>query len=111
MNIINQQLKKGALEIVVLKIISEEDVYGYELIKKLEMYSEQYFSLKEGSLYPILYRLEDKKMLESYQKSFEGERRIPRKYYRITQTGLEWLEKAMDEWYFFQSKMDVILKR
>ncbi|MBF4694125.1 helix-turn-helix transcriptional regulator [Fusibacter sp. Q10-2] len=96
---------------MVLKIISEEDVYGYELIKKLELYSEQYFSLKEGSLYPILYRLEDKKMLESYQKSFEGERRVPRKYYHITQVGIAWLEKATEEWFFFQSKVETILKR
>ena len=48
MNALNQQLKKGILEIVVLKLISEEDVYGYDLIKKLEAQSDGYYSIKEG---------------------------------------------------------------
>lgn len=102
MIVLNQQLKKGILEIIVLKIISEEDVYGYELIKKMEMQSDGYYTIKEGSLYPILYRLEDKKYIESYSKIFEGERRVPRKYYKITQIGIEALNEMLEQWSSFQ---------
>ncbi len=103
MNVLNQQLKKGVLEIVVLKIISEEDVYGYDLIKKMESESDGYYSIKEGSLYPILYRLEDKKYIQSYSKAFDGERRVPRKYYKITDDGKLALEELTDEWTTFKS--------
>jgi len=92
---INRQLKKGVLEIIVLKIINESDVYGYELIKSMENASDGYFSLKEGSLYPILYRLEDKGLIESYKNNFEGERKVPRKYYRITENGKEALNEML----------------
>lgn len=101
MSVVAQQLKKGVLEIIVLSIIKEDDVYGYDLIKKIEADSESFFSIKEGSLYPILYRLEDKKMIESYQKSFEGERKVPRKYYQITRSGQEYLEEMLEEWHSF----------
>lgn len=102
MNILNQQLKKGVLEIVVLKIISEEDVYGYDLIKKMEQESDGYYTIKEGSLYPILYRLEDKKYIESYSKAFDGERRVPRKYYKITDAGTSALYDLIEEWHAFK---------
>ena len=110
MNALNQQLKKGILEIVVLKLISEEDVYGYDLIKKLEAQSDGYYSIKEGSLYPILYRLEDKHYIESYSRAFEGERRIPRKYYKVTPLGSEALVKMIDEWILYSEKTNKLLK-
>lgn len=110
LNALNQQLKKGILEIIVLKLIEEEDVYGYDLIKKMESQSDGYYSIKEGSLYPILYRLEDKKYIESYSKSFEGERRIPRKYYKITPMGSGALVNMLEEWRNYTLKTNLILK-
>lgn len=110
MNILNQQLKKGVLEIVVLKIISEDDVYGYDLIKKMELASQGYYSIKEGSLYPILYRLEDKKYIQSYSKAFAGERRVPRKYYKITDTGKVALMELLEEWRAFKNITSIILE-
>lgn len=106
MSKLNQQLKKGALEILILRVIERSDVYGYELIKTLEENSDGYFTLKEGSLYPILYRLEDKGFIESYKKSFEGERKIPRKYYKITQVGREALDEMIDTWHEFKGHME-----
>lgn len=109
MSKLNQQLKKGALEILILRVIERSDVYGYELIKTLEENSEGYFTLKEGSLYPILYRLEDKAFIESYKKSFEGERKVPRKYYRITTSGRQALDEMIDTWHTFKSHMEKMI--
>lgn len=75
----------------------------------MEASSNGYFSLKEGSLYPILYRLEDKKYIESYKKSFEGERRVPRKYYKITELGIENLVEMKKAWIEFSSQVENIL--
>ena len=109
MSVLNQQLKKGVLEILVLRTISHEDVYGYELLKKLEQNSDGYFILKEGSLYPIMYRLEDKGMIESYRKEVEGKRGVPRKYYRITEQGIISLEEMQGAWHDFQKVVSSML--
>lgn len=95
---IRQQLKKGVLEIIILKIISIEDTYGYKIVKKLEEYEN--LTIKEGSLYPILYRLEDDQLIESkwFVNTDNGK---PKKYYCITETGKEELEKMIDEWSIF----------
>ena len=50
-----RQLKKGVLEILVLHLLSEQDMYGYQLIMALDERSQGMFKLKEGTLYPILY--------------------------------------------------------
>ena len=52
------ELKRGTLEMVLLKLISEKQMYGYELISSLEARGGELFQLKEGTLYPVLYRLE-----------------------------------------------------
>jgi len=106
---INQQLKKGALEIIVLSTVERGDVYGYELIKDMERRSEGYFTLKEGSLYPIMYRLEDKGYIESYKKSFEGERKVPRKYYRITEAGRLALNEMVEAWNEFNLQVNSMI--
>lgn len=111
MSRLNQQLKKGVFEILVLKIINQEDVYGYELIKTLENDSNGYFVLKEGSLYPIMYRLEDKGYIESYRKDAEGKRSVPRKYYRITEDGRYALEEMLGEWEEFSHIVQTMLSK
>ena len=92
-----------------MKIIGDGDAYGYDLIKRMEQSSDGYYSLKEGSLYPILYRLEDKGLIESYSQTFEGERKVARKYYRITQEGNRMLEEMLDEWKTHVKKTNQVL--
>ena len=98
MNNIRQQLKKGVLEIIILKIISIEDTYGYKIVKKLESYEN--LTIKEGSLYPILYRLEEDQLIES-KWLVNTDNGKPKKYYCITEMGKEELEKMIDEWSVF----------
>lgn len=75
------QLKKGLLEICVLKSVESADSYGYLIIKDLE----KYIAISESTLYPILRRLENNKELSSYSINYNN--RI-RKYYHITSLGI-----------------------
>ncbi len=106
---LQQQLKKGVLEILVLNIISKGDIYGYDLLKKLHEDSSEYFILKEGSLYPILYRLEDRSLIESYRQETEGKRGVPRKYYKITYDGELALKEMKKTWSEFQNTVGNML--
>lgn len=81
-----QQLKKGVLGMLVLKRICVGPTYGYELLSQLKDQSGGCFALKEGTLYPILYRLEDEGMIVSKWSQGEG-RAAPKKYYEATEAG------------------------
>lgn len=92
-----RQMKKGVLDMLVLKLLSTEPKYGYQLISELQMKSEEVFVLKEGTLYPVLYRLEEEKLVESRWSEPEG-KQVPRKYYAITEKGLYALEEIIQVW-------------
>ena len=74
----NTQFKKGVLELIVLKAIVSDDLYGYQLVSRIN----EVIQVNEGTIYPLLKRLSNDRLLESYLKeSTEGP---PRKYYHIT---------------------------
>ncbi len=81
-----QQLKKGVLEMLVLHTICQKDTYGYELMAALKARSGALFTLKEGTLYPILYRLEDEGLIASAWSAGEG-KVAPKKMYAATEKG------------------------
>ena len=83
----SQQLKKGVLEMLVLRLICRKPTYGYELLTALKEQSGGRFLLKEGTLYPILYRLEDEGMIRSAWSQGEG-RVAPKKMYEATEAGI-----------------------
>ena len=83
-----QQLKKGVLEMLVLKLVCIGPTYGYELLLRLKEQSGQRFVLKEGTLYPILYRLEDDGLIAAKWSQGEG-RTAPKKIYEATEKGRE----------------------
>lgn len=99
MSEINKQMKKGLLEILVLKLLSLKDMYGYELISFLDINSNGMFKMKEGTLYPILYRLEDEGNIKNYREESKERRAVPRKYYKITKKGLENLKSLQNQWH------------
>lgn len=92
-----RQMKKGVLDMLVLKLLSEEPKYGYQLISELQKKSAGVFVLKEGTLYPILYRLEEEKLVVSRWSEPEG-KQLPRKYYAITEKGQETLPEIAGIW-------------
>ncbi|MGA2141115.1 MAG: helix-turn-helix transcriptional regulator [Brevinematales bacterium] len=92
------QLKKGVIEILILKLLSREKMYGYQLLQELDIKTGGIFKMKEGTLYPVLYRLEDNAFISSLweegDKNME-KRPVPRKYYKITPDGIIELEKLV----------------
>lgn len=104
-----QQMKKGVLEILVLKLLTEGEKYGYQLISELKEKSHDMFALKEGTLYPILYRLEDEGLVTNYWSQPQG-KEVSKKYYIITEKGVETLSEAMELWRKFSDNVDSILE-
>lgn len=85
------QLKRGLLDVCVLASIKSEDSYGYKIIKDMKPYIE----LSESTLYTILKRLENAKMLTVHTAEHGGRLR---KYYHITEHGLKRIEDFKSEW-------------
>ena len=104
---VDKSLITGSTTMLVLSLLKDGDKYGYEMIKELEKKSDETFSLKEGTLYPILHGLEVDGMVESYSKESEMGRN--RKYYRLTKKGLRLLEEKKEEWNLFASKVNKVL--
>ena len=92
---VDKTLVSGSMSMLILKLLSEKDMYGYEMIDTLRKRSENVFELKAGTLYPLLHSLEDKNYLTSYEQEASGK---VRKYYRITKEGNRFLEKKQAEW-------------
>ena len=105
----SQQLKKGVLEMLVLKLICDCPTYGYELILRLKEQSKGLFLLKEGTLYPILYRLEDEGLIAA--KWSQGQGRIaPKKIYEATEAGKQENLRRQLLWADFHRTVDTFLK-
>ena len=85
------QLKRGLLDVCVLAAIKNNESYGYQIIKDIKPYTK----MSESTLYTILKRLENAKMLTVRTAEYGGRLR---KYYRITQSGLKRIEEFKDEW-------------
>lgn len=92
---IDRTLLSGSMGMMILRLLSEKDMYGYEMIDTLKNRSENVFELKAGTLYPLLHTLEAKSLLTSYEQEVLGKTRI---YYKITKDGQKHLEKKKEEW-------------
>ncbi|WP_425446898.1 PadR family transcriptional regulator [Dethiothermospora halolimnae] len=104
----NKELLKGSTETLILSLLSNEPMYGYGLIKKLNVISDGVFKLKEGTLYPILHSLEKKKLVEAYWEKKENSRK--RKYYKITKKGQKELSSKEKEWNTFSKTVNKVLR-
>lgn len=104
----SQQLKKGVLEMLALKLICQQPTYGYELLSRLKEDSSGRFVLKEGTLYPILYRLEDEGMICSRWSQGEG-RVAPKKMYEATEAGILENIRRQSVWQEFSETVNTFL--
>ena len=91
----DKTLISGSMAMLLLKLLSEGDKYGYEMIETLRQRSQNVFELKAGTLYPLLHGLEEKGLLTSYEKKVGGK---VRKYYSITTDGKKVLKAREEEW-------------
>lgn len=92
----DKELMKGSIDILLLSQIAQKDTYGFEIVKSLQAKSNNLYKMSEGTLYPALQRLEQKKYLKSYWGDSETGGR--RKYYSITEQGKKELVKKINEW-------------
>ena len=85
----------GSSRMLVLNLLNEKSFYGYELIKTLKQRSDNVFDMKEGTLYPILHKLENEELICSSNEEVSGR---TRKVYTITEKGIRVLEREKEEW-------------
>ena len=104
---LKRELKRGTLEMILLKLLEERPKYGYELVSNLEQRVGPQFQLKEGTIYPVLYRQEDAGYIEARWET--ADRGVPRKYYSLTENGEKQLAMLMSEWEEFSSTIDRLL--
>ena len=93
--------------LLVLSLLSRGDMYGYQMIAELERQSDHTFSMKEGTLYPILHGLEKGKLVTAREQETPEKRR--RRYYRITAAGLRALEEKQAEWETYARAVTAVL--
>ena len=103
---INKELMKGSTVILILTLLDSKDMYGYEMTKELERRSDGVFTLKEGTLYPILHTLETERLVDAYWSEESGRKR---KYYRMTEQGRRQLQEKKQEWRVFRDAVDRVL--
>lgn len=103
----NKELLKGTTEIMILRMLEKEPMYGYGMIKNLELVSNGTFQFKEGTLYPLLHALEKKRMIESFWDAPDGRKR---KYYKITEIGKKELVAKKQEWVTFSQALNGLLE-
>ncbi len=102
----DSKLLNGCLDVLILEVVAAGPSYGYSITQTVLQRSRGTFSLKEGSLYPALHRLERQQLLEAYWQEFEGRRR---KYYRLTPAGTEELSTRRSEWQEFSGAVNRVL--
>jgi PadR family transcriptional regulator PadR len=90
------ELFPGTLDMLVLRVLSRGELHGWGITNKLEQLSQSALQVDEGSLYPALYRMEEKGWIEAEWKMTEKNRRA--KYYTLTRAGRKQLETEQDSW-------------
>lgn len=103
----SKELLKGSTSTLVMSVLKGNDLYGYKIIRELEIRSEGAFDMSEGTLYPILHALEKEGYLTSYWETFDGRER---KYYHLTEKGIKQLADKKEEWKSFSSNVNRVLE-
>ena len=102
------ELMKGSSESLLLCLIGQQPMYGYQIIKELERKSQGYFKFKEGTLYPALHRLEKAGLITGKWQMLPSGRQ--RRYYYITDKGHRLLEVKRSQWQDFLRAMNMIIQ-
>lgn len=93
------------LDAIILKILSEKDLYGYQISTELKKVSDDFFSIKTGTLYPLLRTMVSNGLLDTYELDIQEQKRT---FYTVTDRGLKYLETAIREWELYSKKIKEI---
>jgi DNA-binding PadR family transcriptional regulator len=104
---IDKGLIGGSTILLLLSLLEETDRYGYEIIKELESRSDNAFQFKEGTLYPVLHKLENSGYVESYMA--KGDTGKERRYYRITKNGKKQFIEEKKKWEMFSISVNKVI--
>ena len=99
--------KKGSVELLVLALLREGDLYGYQLSQLVKERSENVLTIPEGSMYPTLYRLTDKGYI-SDEKRLIG-KRLTRTYYHLEPKGRDYLDALLNSFYTVNKAIERVL--
>ena len=102
-----QEMLKGNTETLLLALLENEAMYGYQIVKEVDQRSSGYFAFKEGTLYPALHRLERAHLIEGRWE--DSPNNVRRRYYLITAKGREALSNRLSEWQQFSIAMNSIM--
>ncbi|MFC1949002.1 PadR family transcriptional regulator [Chloroflexota bacterium] len=102
------ELMNGSSESLLLCLIAQQPMYGYQIIKELEKRSQGYFRFKEGTLYPALHRLEKSGLIEGKWQMLPTGRQ--RRYYSITDKGNRLMEEKRSQWRDFLTAMNLVIQ-
>lgn len=106
---LEENIKCGLVDILILQLLSTEDMYGYQIKQEISQRSGGTISIKEGSLYGPLYRMLEKDFI-SIRKEFVGKKRF-RNYYHLEEAGKQYLDIAKREYESIIGGADAIMKR
>lgn len=106
---IERELRRGSLELIVLHLLAPGEAYGYEIVSKLTAQTNGALEVTDGTLYPVLYRLERAAFVSVRWET--PERGVPRKYYQLTDAGREELTRLTHEWTTFVKAMANLLRQ
>ncbi|MDF2557999.1 MAG: PadR family transcriptional regulator [Bacillales bacterium] len=101
-------LLSGNTTMLILKLLEEKDMYGYQIIEELAKKSDETFRLKTGTLYPILHGLENDDLVISYDENADKAR--VRKYYHLTSKGKNLLKKKQSDWNAYKNAVNRVLE-
>ncbi|MGE4572400.1 MAG: PadR family transcriptional regulator [Candidatus Izemoplasmatales bacterium] len=104
---ISSDVIRGHIDTIILNLLTDKDMYGYELVSVIKEKSNSLFNIKEATLYSVLQRLETKELIVSYfgEKSHGRKRR----YYKITPLGRAYLKEMIEEWKILKNIMHHML--
>ena len=101
-----REQEPGGMDLLILHLLAERDMYGYEMVTELAGRSNEVFQLKEGTLYPLLHRLEKEGSVSAYEEKKEG--RV-RRYYHLTRKGGEKLRERTQAWETYAGAVNAVL--
>lgn len=103
----DREFVTGTVGVLILALLAEREMYGYEILQEADRRSDRTFHLKEGTLYPALHQMERDGLLKAkWRESAEGR---PRKYYSLTAQGRRRAESKRRQWASISAAMRAIL--
>lgn len=104
---LEKSLVSGSIPLLVMKLLENGDMYGYQMIEELKARSDDTFHLKAGTLYPLLHGLEEKGFVTAYER--EAAAGKPRRYYHLTEQGHYALHEKEASWNVYAQAVGRVL--